>query len=77
MNQSEVAVCPRISGKTYRLDRSTNLSAGFDSVVNTNITATVPTNVVTDTVIIPGDTRFYRVGLEQRILMTALSRRPA
>jgi hypothetical protein len=29
-----------------------------------NITATAPTNVVTDTAILPGNTRFYRVGVE-------------
>ena len=53
-----------VAGKTYRLERSTNLLTGFDSVVSTNIAATAPTNVVTDTAIIPGDTHFYRVGVE-------------
>jgi subtilisin family serine protease len=53
-----------VAGKTYRLERSTNLLTGFDSVVSTNIAATTPTNVLTDTAVLPGDTRFYRVGVE-------------
>jgi subtilisin family serine protease len=53
---------PSVAGKTYRLECSTNLLTGFDLVIRTN--ATAPTNVVTDTAIIPGNTRFYRVGVE-------------
>jgi subtilisin family serine protease len=54
-----------VAGKSYRLERSTNLMTGFDSVVSTNIAATPPTNAATDTAILPGDARFYRVGVEQ------------
>jgi subtilisin family serine protease len=54
-----------VAGKTYWLERSTNLLMGFDSTVATNITATAPTNTQTDTAILPGNARFYRVGVEQ------------
>jgi subtilisin family serine protease len=54
-----------VAGKTYWLERSTNLLTGFNSVVQTNIAATAPTNTATDTAILPGNTRFYRVGVEQ------------
>jgi subtilisin family serine protease len=53
-----------VAGKTYWLERSTNLLTGFDSTVATNITATAPTNSQTDTVILSGNARFYRVGVE-------------
>lgn len=52
------------AGKTYWLARSTNLLTGF-STINTNIAATAPTNILTDTAILSGNTRFYRVGVEQ------------
>jgi len=54
-----------VAGKTYWLERATNLAAGFNSTVATNITATAPTNTQTDTAILPGNARFYRVGVEQ------------
>ena len=56
---------PSVAGKYYRLERATNLLTGFNSVVQTNIAATAPTNTVTDTAILPGNTRLYRVGVEQ------------
>jgi subtilisin family serine protease len=56
---------PSVAGKFYRLERSTNLLTGFNSVVQTNIAATAPTNTATDTAILPGKARFYRVGVEQ------------
>jgi subtilisin family serine protease len=56
---------PSVAGKYYRLERSTNLLKGFTSVVQTNIAATAPTNTATDTAILPGKARFYRVGVEQ------------
>ena len=56
---------PSVAGKYYRLERATNLLTGFNSVVQTNIAATAPTNTATDTAILPGKTRFYRVGVEQ------------
>jgi subtilisin family serine protease len=55
---------PSVEGKTYRLERATNLLTGFDSVVRTNIAATPPLNSETDTAILPGDARYYRVRLE-------------
>lgn len=54
-----------VAGKTYWLARSTNLLTGFDSIVSTNIAATAPTNIQTDAAVMPGNTRFYRVGVEQ------------
>jgi len=56
---------PSVVGKTYRLERATNLLTGFNSTVLTNIAATAPTNTETDTAILPGNARFYRVGVEQ------------
>jgi subtilisin family serine protease len=56
---------PSVTGKTYRLERATNLLTGFNSTVRTNIAATAPTNTLTDTAILPGNARFYRVGVEQ------------
>jgi subtilisin family serine protease len=55
-----------VAGKTYWLERSTNLQSGFNSTVATNITATAPTNIQTDAAILPGNVRFYRVGVEQQ-----------
>jgi subtilisin family serine protease len=56
---------PSVAGKNYWLARSTNLSAGFNTIVDTNIAATAPTNTLSDTAVLPGNTRFYRVGVEQ------------
>jgi subtilisin family serine protease len=56
---------PSVAGKYYRLERATNLLTGFNSVVQTNIAATAPTNTATDTAVLPGKARFYRVGVEQ------------
>jgi subtilisin family serine protease len=56
---------PSVAGKTYWLERSTNLLTGFNSIVSTNIAATAPTNTQTDTAVLPGNARFYRVGVEQ------------
>ena len=53
-----------VAGKNYWLERSTNLPTGF-STISTNIAATAPTNTFTDTAILPGSTRFYRVGVQQ------------
>ncbi len=54
-----------VAGKNYWLERSTNLATGFNTVVATNLAATAPTNTLSDTAILPGNTRFYRVGVEQ------------
>jgi subtilisin family serine protease len=53
-----------VAGKTYWLERSTNLLTGFNFTVATNINATAPANTQTDTAILPGNARFYRVGVE-------------
>jgi subtilisin family serine protease len=64
-NASSIVVSwQSVTGKTYWLERSTNLLTGF-STISTNITATAPTNTLIDTDILPGNTRFYRVGVEQ------------
>lgn len=55
------------TGKYYWLERTTNLASGFSTVVATNISATAPTNTVTDTTAPPGNRGFYRVGVEQLI----------
>ena len=56
---------PSVAGKYYWLERATNLLTGFNSIVRTNIAATAPTNTETDTAVLPGKARFYRVGVEQ------------
>jgi hypothetical protein len=60
-----VITWPSVAGKTYRLERSTNLLTGFNSIVRTNILATPPLNTETDFAAGIGDTRFYRLILEQ------------
>ncbi|MEI9864949.1 MAG: hypothetical protein WDN00_10420 [Limisphaerales bacterium] len=47
------------------MERTTNLLAGFNFVVLTNIMAVVPTNTVTDTGLLPASAGFYRIGVEQ------------
>jgi subtilisin family serine protease len=65
-NANNVVVSwPSVAGRNYWLARSTNLLTGFNSVVGTNIAATAPTNVLTDTAVLPGTTRYYRVGVQQ------------
>ena len=54
-----------VAGKTYWLARATNLATGFNSIVGTNIAATAPTNTLTDTAVLPGNARYYRVGVQQ------------
>jgi hypothetical protein len=55
---------PSVAGKTYLLERSTNLMTGFDSIVLSNIIATAPTNTATAPITLPG-AQFYRVGVQQ------------
>ena len=55
---------PSVAGKSYRLERAMNLSAGFDTVVRSNITATPPTNSEPDAAILPGQPRYYRIQVE-------------
>ncbi len=56
---------PSVSGRTYRLECSTNFLNGFNVVVRTNIAATPPFNVVWDTNALPASAHYYRVRLEQ------------
>jgi subtilisin family serine protease len=54
---------PSVSGKTYRLERATNLVVGFNTLVRSNIAATAPTNSEPDTY--PASrTGYYRVRVE-------------
>jgi subtilisin family serine protease len=54
-----------VAGKFYRLERATNLVAGFTFLVHTNISATAPTNTETDAIVSTNSPRFYRIQLEQ------------
>jgi subtilisin family serine protease len=56
---------PSVAGKTYRLERATNLLAGFNAVVRSNITATPPANSEADTAILPSNARYYRIRVEE------------
>jgi subtilisin family serine protease len=55
---------PSVAGKFYRVERSTNLITGFDSVVRTNIAATPPVNSEPDSAALPGSSRYYRIEIE-------------
>jgi hypothetical protein len=55
---------PSVAGKFYRVQRATNLLTGFNTLVQTNIAATPPTNTMVDTVILQGNAQFYRLELE-------------
>jgi len=52
-----------VSGRWYTVEAATNLSSGFDSIIETNIPATPPENVHTDNTATVGQ-RFYRIKLE-------------
>lgn len=66
-NHSAIAVSwSSVAGKNYWLQRTTNLVTSFGTIA-TNITATAPTNTVTDTTAPPGNQNFYRVGVVQQI----------
>jgi len=60
-----VITWPSVAGKVYRLERSTNLVTGFNSVVRSNILATPPLNTETDSAPVFGNSRFYRLTVEQ------------
>ena len=53
-------------GKSYRLERGTNLTdqAPFSTLLRTNITATAPMNVETDKTAVGEGPWFYRIELE-------------
>jgi len=56
---------PSVAGKSYRLERATNLVAGFNAIVRSNIAATPPTNSELDTAFLPTQPRYYRILVEQ------------
>jgi hypothetical protein len=56
---------PSVAGRNYWLIRATNLLTGFNSTVSSNIAATAPTNTLSDTTVLSGNSRFYRVGVQQ------------
>jgi hypothetical protein len=55
---------PSVAGKTYRLERATNLVYGFNTVVGSNIAATPPINSQPDTNSLPSKARYYRIQVE-------------
>lgn len=55
---------PSVTGHYYRLLRGTNLATGFGTLVQTNLVATPPLNIVTDTPPSAAATTFYRLQLE-------------
>jgi subtilisin family serine protease len=55
---------PSVAGKSYRLERATNLVTGFDTIVRSNIAATPPTNLEADAVL-PTLPLYYRILVEQ------------
>ena len=55
---------PSAAGRYYSLLRSTNLLAGFGTVIQTNLIATPPLNTATDAPPANADSTFYRVQLE-------------
>lgn len=55
---------PSVAGKAYRLERATNLVAGFNVVVRSNIVATPPINSESDTAVLPAIARYYRLRVE-------------
>jgi subtilisin family serine protease len=55
---------PSTAGRSYRLERATNLLTGFNTPVRTNIVATPPTNTETDTNLPPGNAAYYRVRVD-------------
>jgi subtilisin family serine protease len=56
---------PSVAGKSYRLERATNLLTGFNAIVRSNIIATPPTNSEADTALLPSKDRYYRILVEQ------------
>ena len=55
---------PSVAGRAYRLERATNLVAGFNTVVGSNIVATPPFNSQPDTNSLPSKARYYRIQVE-------------
>jgi subtilisin family serine protease len=55
---------PSAAGRYYRLLGSTNLDHGFDTVVQSNLSATPPLNLVTAAPPVHAESGFYRLQLE-------------
>ena len=53
-----------VDARRYRLERATNLQAGFSVLIKTNILGVAPMNTETDTTAVGGGPWFYRVKLE-------------
>jgi hypothetical protein len=51
-------------GKLYHLERTTDLTPGFNQVVGSNLPATPPMNTFTDTNAMGKGPFFYRIRLE-------------
>jgi subtilisin family serine protease len=56
---------PSVAGKSYRLERATNLIIGFDAIVRSNIAATPPINSEPDIAVLPTQPLYYRILVEQ------------
>jgi subtilisin family serine protease len=63
-SNSVIVRWPSVAGKAYRLERATNLVAGFNAVVRSNIVATPPINSESDTAVLAAKARYYRVRVE-------------
>ena len=61
-----VVVWPSVSNRIYAVERGTDLMASDFAVISSNIAATPPMNVYTDTVAFPSDKAFYRIRIENR-----------
>ena len=55
---------PSVSGRTYRILRSTDLAGGFTEVVRSNIAATPPMNMEKALAGVSGSSGFYRIEVE-------------
>jgi subtilisin family serine protease len=55
---------PSVAGRYYRLLRATNLSGGFNPILQTNLSAAPPVNTATDTPPVSAVSTFYRLQLE-------------
>ena len=56
---------PSVAGKTYRLERATDLLTGLNAVVRSNISATPPTNSEPDATTLSSKARYYRIRVEE------------
>jgi hypothetical protein len=56
---------PSVAGKSYPLERATNLIPGFTAGVRSNILATPATNSETDASVLPTQARYDRLQVKQ------------